>query len=117
MGELLRSAEEHVEERRQLAAKKAAEERARREREAAILRTNHLDKMEGREPQIWNEVENLILTKQPKSYDSAVELLGDLRDLATRKGKVSEFRVRVDGIREAHARKPSFIERLRKAGF
>jgi hypothetical protein len=116
VGELLRSAEEHAQERRRLAAKRAAEEKARREREAAIFRAKHLGKIAGREIELWKEVENLILTKQPKSYDSAVELLVDLRDLAGRKSKTNEFQARLDAIRVAHVRKPSFIERLRKAG-
>ena len=115
-GELLRSAEDLAEENRRVAAQKAAEEKTRRERETAILRAKHLDEISGREPELWNEVENLISTKQPKSYDSAVELLVDLRDLAARKGKTDEFRTRLDAIRMAHARKPSFIERLHKAG-
>ena len=115
VGELLRSAEEHAQERRQLAAKKAAEEKARREREAAILRAKYLDKIAGRKPELWNEVETLISSKQPKSYDSAVKLLVDLRDLTARKGKTNEFQARLDAIRVAHVRKPSFIERLRKA--
>jgi hypothetical protein len=116
-GELLRLAEEHAEQRRQLAAKKAAEEKARREREAAILRAKRLDKIAGREPELWNKVEALISSKQPKNYDSSVELLVDLRDLAARKGKTEDFRSRIEAIHMAHARKPSFIERLRKAGF
>ena len=116
VGELLRLAEDHAKERRRLAAKKAAEEKARRERKAAILRTKHLDEIAGREPDLWNEVESLISTKQPKSYDSAVELLADLRDLAARKDKTDEFRARIEAICTAHTRKPSFIERLRKAG-
>jgi hypothetical protein len=116
VGELLHSAEEHAEKRRQLAAKKAAEEKARREREAAILREKHLDQIEGREPELWNEVENLISTKQPKNYDSAVDLLVDLRDLAARKGKTDDLQARLNAIRVAHVRKPSLIERLRKAG-
>ena len=114
--ELLRSAEDLAEESRRVAAQKAAEEKARREREAAIQRAKHLDEIAGREPELWNEVENLISTKQPKTYDSAVKLLVDLRDLAARKGKTDEFRARIDAICVAHARKPSFIERLRKAG-
>jgi len=116
VGELLHSAQDLAEERRRLAAKKAAEEKVRREREAAILRAKHLDEIDGREPELWNEVENLISTKQPKTYDSAVKLLVDLRDLAARKGRTDEFRARIDAICVAHARKPSFIERLRKAG-
>jgi len=45
-----------------------------------------------------------------------VELLVDLRDLAARKGKTNEFQARLDAIHVAHVRKPSLIERLRKAG-
>jgi hypothetical protein len=117
VGELLRSAEEHAEKRRQLAAKKAAEGKARREREAAILKAKHLDKIAVREPELWNEVDTFISSKLPKKYDSAVELLVDLRDLAARNGKTDEFQTRIDAIRVAHARKPGLIERLRRAGF
>ncbi len=116
MGELLRSSEELTQERQRLAAKKAAEEKARRERDEAILRAKHLDEIAGREGELWNEVEKLILMKQTKSYDSAVNLLVDLRDLAARMSKTKEFQERLNVIRAAHARKPSFIERLRKAG-
>ena len=63
-----RSGEDLAEERRRVAAEKAAEEKARREREAAILRAKRLDKIDGREAELWNEVQNLISTKQPKSY-------------------------------------------------
>jgi hypothetical protein len=116
-GELLRLAEDLAEERHQLAARKAAEGKARREREAAISRGKHLDKIAGREPELWHEVDNLISTKQPKNYDCAVKLLTDLRDLAARKGQTDEFGARIEAIWVAHTRKPSFIERLRKAGF
>jgi len=116
VGELLRAAEEHAEQQRRLAAQKAAKEKARREREAAISREKHLDEITGRDPKLWNEVENLIATKQPKSYDHAVKLLVDLRDLAVRRGKREEFGARLDALYVAQARKPTFIERLRKAG-
>jgi len=45
-----------------------------------------------------------------------VRLLIDLRDLASRKGEINEFGPRLSALRAAQARKPSFIERLRKAG-
>jgi hypothetical protein len=50
-----------------------------------------------------------------QDYDQAVKLLVDLRDLAVRKGKTDEFEARLNAFRAAQARKPSFIERLRKA--
>ena len=116
VGELLHAAEDLTEKRRELAAKKAAEEKARRAREAEIARTEHLERISGKEPELWNQIETLIATKQPKSYDRAVELLMDLRDLAARQGKTKEFGSKLDALRTSHVRKPSLIERLGKAG-
>ena len=116
VGELLHTAEDLTEKRRKLAAKKAAEEKARRAREAEIARGKHLDKIAEKEPELWNQIEDLIATRQPKSYDRAVELLVDLRDLAARKGKKEDFGSRLDALRVLQARKPAFIEKLRKGG-
>lgn len=115
VAELLRKAERGAAERRRMAAKKTAREMARREREAAIGRAEHLDDLAAREPAIWKQMESLIAARQPKRYDQAVELLVDLRDLAARKGGAG-FEGRVEELRAAHARKPTFIDRLRKAG-
>ena len=41
---------------------------------------------------------------------------GDLRDLAQREGKDDKFRMKMETIHAVHTRKPSFLERLRKAG-
>jgi uncharacterized protein (DUF1800 family) len=45
-----------------------------------------------------------------------VGLLIDLRDLAQRDGTDRHFRMKLEAIYVAHARKPSFIKRLQKAG-
>jgi hypothetical protein len=115
VAELLREAERAAGERRRIAAEKAARGKARREREAAIARARHLDELAAREPAIWSQLESLIATKQPKRYDQAVELLVDLRDLAARKGG-TDFQRRVEDLRAAHARKPTLVDRLHKAG-
>lgn len=115
VGQLLRAAEAYTAERKRIEAKKRAKERARRERAAAIAREKHLDSLVGREPELWAVVEGLVATKQPKNYDHAVKILVDLRDLAAR-GKGGDFGLRVEGLRQAQARKASFIERLRMAG-
>lgn len=115
VAELLREAGQAAEKRRRIAAEQAAREKARREREAAIARAKHLDELASREPAIWRQVESLIATKQPKSYDQAVDLLVDLRDLAARKTG-ADFQRRVQELCAAHARKPTFIDRLQKAG-
>jgi hypothetical protein len=115
VGQLLRAAEAYTTERKRIDAEKRAKEKARREREAAIARGKHLDSLAGREGKLWTEVDSLVATKQPKSYDKAVKILVDLRDLAAR-GKAGDFSLRIEALRQAQAKKPSFIERLRKAG-
>jgi cell division septum initiation protein DivIVA len=116
VGELLEAAEVRAEERRQAEARKRAQEAERRQREAQIARAKYLDKIAAQQPKLWAQIEGLIATKQPKRYDEAVQLLIDLRDLTQREGKGDKFRTRMESIRAAHARKPSFLDRLRKAG-
>ena len=115
-GELLRAAEELAEEQRRLAARKAAEEKAKRDREAAIKRERYLQEISKREPELWKRVEDHIATKQPKNYDQAVQLLLDLRDVGASNGKMEEFRGRLDALRAGQAKKPSLLKRLGKAG-
>jgi hypothetical protein len=115
VGQLLQAAEAYATERKRIEAEKRAKEKARREREAAIAREKHLDSLVGREAKLWTEVDSLVATKQPKNYDQAVKILVDLRDLAAR-GKRGDFGLRIEALRQAQSKKPSFIERLRKAG-
>jgi hypothetical protein len=115
VGALLRAAEEHAEERRRIAESKAAEAKARREREAAIARARYLKEIAGREPKLWNEVASLIASRQPKSYDQAVKLLVDLRDLAASKNDSATFESRLRALEELHARKGNLLKRMKKA--
>jgi hypothetical protein len=115
VAELLRAGKEIADERMRVAAEKAAREKEARDRAAARARARHLDELAGREGALWAKVGDLIATKQPKNYDEALALLIDLRDLAARHDDV-EFRERVEALRDAHARKPTLIQRLDKAG-
>jgi hypothetical protein len=112
---LLKTAEAHATEGRRIKAEKRARENARREREAVIAREKHLDSLVGREKNLWAEVDSLIATRQTKRYDEAVKILVDLRGLAAR-DTGGDFELRVETLRQAQAKKPSLIERLRKVG-
>ena len=112
VGELRLEAEARAEERRQAAARREAAEKARREKKAALAREKHLDSLEGKEGELRDEVHSLIATRLPKNYDQAIEHLKDLRDLAGRHGGEKSFAGLIAALREAHARKPSFLERL-----
>lgn len=115
VGELIEAAESRAEARRQAEARKRAEEAERRRREAEIARAEYLDMIASQKSKLWARVEGLIATKQPKRYDEAVKLLLDLRDLALREEKDDKFLQRMETFRAAHARKPSLLQRLRKA--
>lgn len=117
VGELLAARDQMAEERARREAKRKAEESARRAREAAAKREKHLESLVGREDQLWDEVEAAVATKKPKEYERAIEILRDLRDLAGRAGKADGITPRLQELRQRHAKKPAFLERLAKAGF
>ena len=64
---------------------------------------------------LGDQVEELIATKRPKDYDTAVTLLLDLQALAVREGEIFEFAEQMTRLRERHARKPSLIDRFDRA--
>jgi len=112
---LRRAVEQAAEERKRVASEKASREKAKREKLAVVARAVHLNGLAGKEPTLWSKVESLIADRQPKSYDQAVEVLKDLRDLAARKDDPG-FRRHVEALRAAHGGKRSLIERFDKAG-
>jgi hypothetical protein len=116
VGELLAAADRIAEERRRKEAARAAAERVRREREEAEARERYLTDLAKREIQAWGEVDALIATKQPGKYDQAVKLLCDLRELGLHLGRGDETQVHLRRLCEEHARKPSFLDRLKGAG-
>ncbi|MFG1914391.1 hypothetical protein [Micromonospora sp. NPDC048898] len=115
-GELFATAADLRAERERREAEQRDRERVRRERSAAAARQRHLDTLAVDHPAAWQRVDELIATKKPREYDSAVQLLVDLRDLSERDGDISSFRRRLAELRAVHARKPSLLERLNLAG-
>ncbi|MEU0154758.1 hypothetical protein ABZ071_23155, partial [Micromonospora fulviviridis] len=115
-GQLLTTAADLRAERERRDAEQRERDRVRRERSAAAARQRHLDTLAVDQPAAWRRVDELIATKKPREYDTAVQLLVDLRDLDERDGNTSSFRHRLAELRAAHARKPSLLERLNLAG-
>jgi hypothetical protein len=113
--DLLTAAETRAEEKaRRWEAKKAAEA-ARQKAKDEADRARYLDQLAKSEGEIWNRVTAHVQTRQPNEYDKAVRLLVDLRDLAVRKQRVSEFQSALEDLRQAHAAKQSFMRRLVKS--
>jgi FtsZ-interacting cell division protein YlmF len=108
--ETIRQARERAE------ADRRAHEKAQHEREHAQRRTAYLDSLAGREEDLWQKVNQLVATKQPKRYDEAVTILKDLRDLSARQGDQSKFRQAMGKLHDEQSRKPTLVDRLRAAG-
>ena len=100
---------------RRLAARRAEDE-ARREQARALARERRLDELACEEDAAWSRLDAMIATRKPAEYDAAVTLLTDLRALAEREQRYHTFTVRTTALRHTHARKPSLIERLNRAG-
>jgi len=116
VGALLRAAQDAGDEWRRAEAARAEVEKTRREQQMALARSKYLGDLARKEPAVWKEIDSLIATKQPASYDRAVGLLVDLRDAAAVHGRESSFLARLDVLRTEHARKPSLISKLHSAG-
>ena len=108
------AARRRTERQRRLAAQRVEDE-ARRERERALARERRLDELAAEEDAAWSSVDALIASRKPAEYDAAVALLTDLQALAEREGRYDTFTLRTIALRQTHARKPSFIERLDRA--
>jgi hypothetical protein len=102
--------------RERAAAEKAEAERRRREEEEEKARRARLAEVAGKGEKVWDEIESEILRRNPKGYDRATSLLGDLRTLAEERGTLPDFARRLQAIRERHAGKQRFIERLAGMG-
>jgi len=116
VGQLLAAAERRAEAQRRAEAERAAQEQGRREREQAAAHARRLEHLAAHEEEAWQRVDTSIATKQPAEYDVAVQALTDLRDLYAQTSRNVAFAARLAGLREQHARKPSLMQRLDRAG-
>ena len=116
------SSPEPVTERRTIdellaAAEQRKQQRKKREREEARrARLRQLEALAQREPAAWTQVEQLIARKNASAYDEAVALLVDLRDLANHRREQARFDERIAALESEYAKRPSLLERFRKAG-
>ena len=112
VAELLKETEYTTQQRQRMQAEKAAAEKAERQRLNRLAREKRLNEIAGRESILWNQIESFASEKKAASYDKAIELLIDLRDLAAR-GDRREFLLKFDALKQRHSSKSSFIGRLR----
>lgn len=112
-GELRNRAQAIDEARKQAEAKRQQAERRRKEEEEERARRLRLDAIAKRGEAVWREIENEIERRNAPGYDTAARLLRDIKTIAEENGTAQDFSRRLGQIRERHARKERFIERLR----
>jgi hypothetical protein len=115
-GELLKRADVLRDIRMRQEAARAAEERARREREQAEARERHLAALTGRDEELWAEIESLLSLKNSYRYDEVVLLLKDLRDLAEREGRRADFAQRLRDFTQRYRGRQALMRRISDAG-
>ncbi len=115
VAELVSAAEARAAAKRQAEQERQAREEARRRQAEAEARARYLDDLATRQDEAWLRIEALIEQKQGRTYDEAVRLLQDLREIAERSGAGGLFRLRIGALREQHARKPGLMLRLDQA--
>lgn len=115
VGALLAAAKDRAERRKREEARRRTAAKAEREKKQTAARAAYLDELVTREAAAWRQVDDHIATRKPAEYDLAVKLLLDLRDLARRANRERETWERIAALRQAHAKKPTLLERLDKA--
>lgn len=93
-------------------AERLEAERRRQAEEAEKARRARLDAVKRQGTSVWRDIEMEIERRNADSYDRAARLLFDLGTLADEGGTTEEFSNRLRSIRDRHARKKRFIERL-----
>lgn len=116
VGQLLEAARAWREGQHRRAEAQRAREQALRERVTAAARDKALQALAAREAAAWKEVDVHFASRKPKGYDTGVQLLKDLGEVARRQGREAEFLTRVQALRMLNAGKPSLISRLGRAG-
>jgi hypothetical protein len=116
VGELRARAEAIGKARAEAAAKKLAAEQKRRAEEAEKARQVRLLAIARRGEGVWRDVEAEIERRNAPGYDTAASLLADLQAVAKEGGTAGDFTRRLRAIRERHARKEKFIERITALG-
>jgi len=92
------------------------EEKRRQAQEAEEKRIQELDALARREGEAWKEVERLAQKSSAKTYDQAVQLLSQLREVAARQKQEEVFQERLDGVYARYQTRHSLLEKSRAAG-
>ena len=77
-----------------------------------LARKHRLEALAVKENEVWQQVGALIEEKKPKSYDRALVLLKDLRELAEYREKLEEFKGQIAEIQRTYSNRPALRDRI-----
>ena len=97
-------------------AEQVAADRKRQADEIEAARCARLSVIARKGDAVWHEIEAQVKRRNASGYDKAAALLLDLQTIAKERRTTDDFTRRLSAIRERHARKERFIQRLRAMG-
>jgi len=98
-------------------ADQVEQKRLEKERQQAEAdHKKHLEKIARLEDAYWDRVPQLIEQKRANTYDEAVSILKDLRDLAAQRGELASFQARIRDIQAKYPTLRGLHCRLQNAG-
>jgi hypothetical protein len=84
-------------------------------RQAEVVRVKKLEKIAQQQDQLWGRIPALIAQKQASTYEEAVSILKDLRDLAAHQQRLAEFQEKLAAIRSQYPTLQGLHRRLKEA--
>ncbi|MGY4749051.1 hypothetical protein ACVNHC_04220 [Pannonibacter sp. Q-1] len=115
-GDLCTRAKVIRQEREAEQAEQAAAESRRREEEQLQFFRTRADQLMRHGYNVWDEINSEAERRNASGYDTAANLIRALRSIYEENGSLDEFRLRLQEIRDLHARKERFLERFSDLG-
>ncbi|WP_374628199.1 hypothetical protein [Pannonibacter indicus] len=115
-GDLCARAKVIRQEREAEQAEQAAAESRRREEEQLQFFRTRADQLMRHGYNVWDEINSEAERRNASGYDTAANLIRALRSIYEENGSLDEFRLRLQEIRDLHARKERFLERFADLG-
>ena len=113
------STAEHVPYTTLLSESKAVKNQLAREKreQERLAHLRHLQNIHDHQDDYWHQVDMAAVRGSGSGYDEAVELLSQLREVATQFKETSEFQERFRVWVQPHLRRPALLKRLQNRNF
>jgi hypothetical protein len=87
-----------------------------KQEQGKVKRKQQLKALSARQHEVWEEIEDLVSSKNSKSYEQAVSLLVDLQEIAQNQRNQVLFCAQLAALKEFYSNNAGFSKRLSNAG-